>query len=334
MPLSMGIETLIHLVLTTSPFLLLFSYFIYSASQRPNLPIYHLYEINDDAVRQQMIQSNDTVIKLSGMLYSFLLTFILWSILTVYLAFFIAKRRRLMERYQQEGVVSVLGNVLYDRPSGICANLRGKCHNEDYAYVTYQYPSDNNNVYNNHTKTEDEEAPKLVVEKVVRTYFPYHREKITILILPNLPLSGQPKEDIERDVSTYQSNYAIKNRNRKKYVLVLCISWIFFCLFGALYILHQMSIMNEMNFDNAEEEDLDTAWIIFWIVLLLVTPILAFGGNLIQWWWYYKWITDRGCVTAHVSKDVPQIVQSEDYYNEDEEVICSMNCNDRVKRGT
>ena len=60
-------------------------------------------------------------------------------------------------------------------------------HHTDVAYVTYTFPGDNR-----------------IVEKKFRTYYPYHREKVAIAILPEFPLSGQPLADVERDVISYQ----------------------------------------------------------------------------------------------------------------------------------
>ena len=93
-------ETAFHLFLTTSPFLLAFSYFIFSASQRPSLPIYHLNEINDDELRQTIEMYGMPAIPLSHMFISFLLTLILWVVLMVYLKFFIRRRHKLIERYK------------------------------------------------------------------------------------------------------------------------------------------------------------------------------------------------------------------------------------------
>ena len=325
MQCSPRVETMIHHFLTTSPFLLLFSYFIVSANRRPNLPIYHLDEINDDELRQEIEKYGMPAIALGDMLISFLLTLMLLVILMVYLQFFNGRRHELMERYkigETGGVISVLGNVLYNRPLGCCATLRGK--NEDYAYVTYRYPYHTtktepmteklksvSGTFNHDADDKYDDNTKLVVEKIVRTYHPYDRESINILLLPGLPLSGQPLADIDRDLSSYQSNYAEQNRSQMRYVLMQCGLWVVFCLIGALYILDQILIVRGIQIEEAYDVEnlwlVEHVWSFFWVILVGVTPLLAVGGNVVRWWSYHRWVTNQGVVTAHTIKIVPMI---------------------------
>ena len=87
-----------------------------------------------------------------------------------------------------------------------------KLQRKSYAQVIYTHPDSCNaeNAVTTSTETTEEAADARVVPtttqyvtKRVRTYHPYHRENVAILLLPNLPLSGQPKADVERDVATY-----------------------------------------------------------------------------------------------------------------------------------
>lgn len=159
---------------------------------------------------------------LMDMLYNFLSMIVLWSILGTYLAIFIKKRRKLMERYvgkfktgggvRPTNVTTVIGNVIYEAPTG-CRGWMRKLQRKSYAQVIYPHPeSYNTSSASTGTAATDEvgDAKTLQVEttthyvtKTVRTYHPYHRENVAILLLPNLPLSGQPKADVERDVATY-----------------------------------------------------------------------------------------------------------------------------------
>lgn len=262
-------------------------------------------------------------IPLSHMFISFLLTLILWVVLMVYLKFFIRRRHKLIERYKMGdsgGVVSVLGNVLYDQPSGFCATLRDT---EDYAYITYKYPI--STIKTKQPKSEktadfvsgiDVDNKKLIVEKKIRTYFPYHRESITILLLPDLPLSGQPLDDIDRDLSSFQSSYAERSRDQMKYSQMLCGLWVTFCFLGAFYILHQMSEVEGLQIE--EGYNVENVWLmehaqsVFYVMTMGVTPVVAVGVNVVKWWWYYRWMTDQGVVTEHPSKIVPLNIDSGD----------------------
>lgn len=357
-----AIETSIHLFLTTSPFFLLLTYFLFDAHQRPNIQLYQLNEIYDDQIQQEVEEYGIPAIALTDMFLSFLLTMMLWAILAVYVKFFVGRRHRLMEQYKggkEKGVISVLGNVLYDQPVGRCSNLRLKCHNDDYAYVTYEYPTDDNakpkeqpqqppahftttdlkattevGYYTNLNVESDTNTPKLIVEKKIRTYYPYHRERITILLLPDLPLSGQPQADIERDLASYTSTYASQKRNRMHNVFLLCLLWIVFCISGAIYILHQMDVLaaiDQGDYEYIENEWLmENGWNLFMVWSLGLVPVVSAGGNVVRWWWYYRWVTDRGVVTAHVSKVVPRVGAEEDVevYNEEVAVICDISCED------
>ncbi len=145
------------------------------------------------------------VIPLSDMLHTMLGMILFYAFLTVYLAFIVKRRRKLMMRYdardsrgeERIGVKTVIGNVLYDRPKHIW-KIIDRFYYTDLAYVTYKYPFESA-----HENDEGERTLKYV-EKKIRTYHPYHRENVAILVLDGLPLSGQPKADVERDLASFQ----------------------------------------------------------------------------------------------------------------------------------
>lgn len=101
-----------------------------------------------------------------------------------------------MKRYvdvaEGQGVLRVVGDVCYDRPRGIWKILDRFCYT-DLAYVTYKHPDGN-----------AEDGSVRFVEKRIRTYHPYHREIVSVLVLKDLPLSGQEMKDVERDVASFQ----------------------------------------------------------------------------------------------------------------------------------
>jgi len=323
-------SSVLHFFLTSTPFLIVLGYFLYCAHKRPSLPIYNT---DDYFAYEELYASQARMIKLTDMLVTFLIVFIFWTTMAVYLAIFVPKRRKLMERYTQTNVISVLGNVLFDYPKTCIGKIRMKYSNADYAHVVYDYPLMMNDDAKHYNKLENNRHndsdphmnnnnlpadTQLTVEKYIRTYHPYHRENITILILPDYPLSGQPKADVEKDVSTYGSSYAIRNGERLKYILVICAFWILFSISGAWYMTVQMG-----KFEDAED-DPKRAKIIFIIGVACIAPLIAVGGNILVWWRHYKWVTDRGVVTAHVSKTIPKHLDDEEFYDElqDDECGC------------
>jgi len=233
------------------------------------------------------------------------------------------------------GVTQVIGDVYYEHPIGCCAKTCNKMHRTDIAYVTYPYPyacehsSSNPNTTTTITTNGDDTSNSMMVQKKIRTYHEYHREKVAVLILPNKPLSGQPLADVERDVLSYQSEYAVRNSSRMNQVLIVCILWIIFCTSGALYILKQMDAANDAVNDVAnrgwdvneeDEEDLDAAWRNFWLATCIGIPLIAGGGNLLRWILYKRWVVDSGSVlpVSMVTKVPPKAIQPEELHYDEE----------------
>jgi len=176
-----------HLIFSTTPFLALFCYFLYAAYNRPNL-------LQNAAYYDQDV----TVIPLMDILHTTLITLVFWVWFAIYTGVFVRRRRRLMKSYLENAsdggeAIELVGDVYYDSPSGICCKLIDKFSFADIAYVTYRHPNG---------KADDGSA--RYVEKKIRTYYPYHRENVTVLVLKDFPLSGQPKLDVERDVASFQ----------------------------------------------------------------------------------------------------------------------------------
>jgi len=168
---------------------------LYAAYNRPNLLQNAANNIDEE--------DEISIIPLMDMLHTTLITSTIWVWFAVYTGISVRKRRRLMKSYfananananaSQEGAIELVGNVYYDRPRGIFCKLIDKCSYTDIAYVTYRHPEGN-----------AEDGSIRYVEKKIRTYHPYHRENVSVLVLEDLPLSGQPNMDIERDVASFQ----------------------------------------------------------------------------------------------------------------------------------
>mmetsp|Transcript_20954 Transcript_20954/g.30695 ORF Transcript_20954/g.30695 Transcript_20954/m.30695 type:complete len:332 (-) Transcript_20954:1131-2126(-) len=322
-------SSVIHIILSTSPFFFLFLYFIYSADHRP----FVLYERYEQRQAGNQVDEDITLFPLMDYLRAVMGTIVFWSFLTIYLAVFVRKRRQLMKRYLAEGgstgstsiaaegldnggggrtqkVHSVIGNVCYDRPRSFLSKCTDKFSYTDLAYVTYKHP-------------EGEQGDEAIfVEKKIRTYHPYHRENVAILVLDGHALSGQPKADVERDVASFQDQAAIHNRAPNQ-VIAICLFWTFFSLVTAIYILLQMGKIDEMNLDEFGEEnteDVEYARKFFWIFLCGVTPALAIGGNAFQWMMHYHWVTRAGKIVLRESAltmVVPKVLGADEFEEEE-----------------
>lgn len=233
----------IHLIFSTTPFLILFSYFIYAAHSRPAVLLKlqqqeQEQQVDDDALAASQnadrSSSDDGLIPLMDMLQMTLVTLVCWAWFVSYLFIFVPNRRKLMKRYKkpkqlqkeeedEEDILEIIGDVYYDRPKGILGRIMDKVLHTDLAYVTYKYPiaagtgrgtgrlqqeedhtANNNAMKRNKGQQTDVDGSIRFVEKKIRTYHPYHRENVAIWVLKGFPLSGQPKADIERDVASFE----------------------------------------------------------------------------------------------------------------------------------
>jgi hypothetical protein len=262
--LAPAASSLTQFVLSTVPFLMLMTYFLILAFQRPEI-----YDKGDEL--------GMTLIPLTHMIYVNLTFYGLWSLLFMYLKVFVPRRRQLTETYVYNNNEIILGDVKYDDARGQCGflgNLIAKCRNVDYAYVTYRHRGDG------------------FVEKHVRTYLPFDRENVAIILLPNSPLSGQPRGDLQRDAATFP-----KDRDRSRPMLVVCASWLLFVLLGSLYITHQLYNINDPDLERWNGNQA-LVWTTSTFVLF---PILAYVANLFRFKRYRKWVTDSGEIVSHIS---------------------------------
>jgi len=297
-----------HLIFSTTPFLVLFCYFLYTAYNRPNL-LQNAADNDEDV----------TIIPLMDILHTTLFTLIFWAWFAVYTGIFVSKRRRLMKSYLQQVIVGaseeeggasteLIGNVYYDRPRGTFWKLINKLSFTDIAYVTYRHPEGN-----------ADDGSVRYVEKKIRTYHPYHRENVTILVLKDLPLSGQPKLDIERDVASFQSENAIRNRDKIKEVVYVSSAWAVFLFSSAIYIICQIQRVNNLNIQDEDDvEDPTLAWTYFYIYTCGIIPLIAIVGNLVQYIVHLRWVTKGGKETGALTKVVPNELQHDDFVTHEE----------------
>jgi hypothetical protein len=248
-----------HVILTTTPLFVVLVYFLYEAYRRPNAPIYNLGNYYTDDQWQIAADETGALVGLMDILVVFLSLHVLSTLFAVYVITFIPKRRHLIGRYLKEGKPSV-GDVIYDKTSRACGGFN------DYGYTLYAHPT-----------------KKKLIRKRVRVYQQYTRERITILRLPNRPLSGQAKVDLEIDL-----NAASKERDTKnKYIAILAVFWVLFTLLAPIYVLYQMGKIEDENDTLAKK--------VFLIIVGLNLPF-AFACNWIRFLLYRNWMVNRGAV--------------------------------------
>jgi hypothetical protein len=250
-------------MLATLPFLVLFIYFLVLAAKRPSMHVYNLDDQNDEAEMEEAIREAGAIIALSDMMGCFLAFLGLFAMLAVYLWLFVPKRRQLMQSFLDEGK-TVIGDIFYEASSNRYASF------SKYAFVLYAHPN---------------EPKKLMIRKRVRCYQHYTRERITILVLPYHPFSGQAKTDIEMDLAASDNL-----RGDTKMVLWCLVMWMLFLLISPIYLLYQMSLIEDAY------DDPKRGCVIYLCTVFVIIPILAFGGNYARWRLHRHWVVNRGAV--------------------------------------
>ena len=249
-------------ILMTLPLLGVMIYFLFQTYQRPKLPIYNMPQQYTQAQWTAAVKQSGFMVRLLDILLIFLALQVFWTAFAVYMISFVSKRRHLIGRYLAEGELC-LGDVIHDKRSKICARFN------EYGYAVYAHPNQ-----------------RVLVRKRVRVYQPYTRERIAILRLPNRPLSGQSKIDLEIDLSA-----ATKERDTShKPIVQWCIFWVLFTLFGPIYVLYQMQQL-----DDPINDDVQQALQIFLIVVGLNVPF-AFLVNWTRFLMYRNWMINRGAI--------------------------------------
>lgn len=270
-------------ILATLPLLGVLVYFLYQAARRPYLPIYQLGQNYSEEQWEAAVEESGFVIGLMDILTVFLAFHVVSTAFTVYTISFIAKRRHLIGRYLAEGELC-LGDVIYDKGSRLCRGFN------EYGFAVYRHPNQ-----------------QQLVRKRVRVFQPYTRERIAILRLPNRPLSGQCKIDLEIDLSA-----AAKERDTSnKYIIRWAMFWVCFTLFGAIYVLFVMTLV-----DDPASHDVTSAFKVFLLVVGLNVPF-AFAINWTRFLIYRNWMINRGALindegNARKVDHCIKIAQSED----------------------
>lgn len=214
---------------------------------------------------------------LQELLYVFITILYLSSALMVYVGVFVPQRKKLFKEFKENGIV-VFGDVMSMKQT------TAGCNNNKYFEAVYAVQGQ-------------------LYKKSIRTVFPWHRERIPFLVLPNQPKSGLPKADIELDVSNHGNHYS-------KGLIYVGSFWVLFSLFGAVFtMLHFKDYYTVINDDDKNNEsgnnyngnddvvvqlfEEDNVWQNFWILLGACAP-LVFGVNYIRYLFYYRFLVKSG----------------------------------------
>jgi len=248
------VRTVLQFCLSTLPFFAVLGYLLYRAIERGNG-----FEDNGEEIVAMF-----SLMDITKVFLSFHVT---WTVFAVYLLIFVPKRRYLLDRYLREGE-KTSGDVIVEKKKGLrCVTSR------QYGYAIYSHP----------TKTE----PPVVIRKQVRVYQPYTRERVEILRLPNRPLSGQAKIDIEIDLSKMRT----ERETTLCYISAVAIFWVLLTVAGACFCVYQMDTIPEQYL--LVDENVELARKIIFLVVG-INPFFAFVVNGIRYLMYYNWMVHRG----------------------------------------
>ncbi len=184
----------------------------------------------------------------------------------------------------------------------------------NYGYVIY----DLEKVANHPAYEQRKNSKQLsgIIKKKVRVYHRYPREQVSLLVLPAYPYSGQPQKDLEADWASFskyvsgttlpmseddeddemmnddgnKTNIQPKRRDRSFGVLLVSIFWVTFLCLASLYVIHQIKEVDDVYND----EDVTKAWVVFWVVIGGIVPLVAIFGNLLRWKIYERWMLHSG----------------------------------------
>ena len=249
-------------VLPTLPLLGVLSFFLIRADRMQNSLANDLPEDFSDDQWNAALEQSGTIASLDDILRTFLMFHVFWTIFAVYTIVFVPKRRHLIGRYLAEGELC-LGDVVYDKSTHFCC---AGCR--EYGYAIYAHPN-----------------RQMLVRKRVRVHQLYTRERVAILRLPNRPLSGQCKIDLEIDLRA-----AIRERDGSlKNIVRWTLFWVIFTLLGSLFVLFKIRDLGE-----GMEQRFSLTLKLFLIVVGLNVPF-SVAVNLIRWLAYRNWMINRGC---------------------------------------
>ena len=259
--------------LATLPLFIVLVYFIVEAYLRPTKPFYNLpaYMTDDAVIRQAAIDSG-SLVPLMDMCYVLLSFCVAWTMAACYFLGYLGQRHAIIEQFLEEGK-SIIGNVVHEER---CWAFEFRY----YGYCSYTHPD----------PTEAKNA--TIIHKRVRIFEPYTRELVPVLCLPGYPKSGQGKEDLE-----YANLLCLKDRPHEIFQGRFCLLWAVVCALVPVYILHQMSIIDEAEYYAGitdEYDNVQKGWVVYGLFMSIGVVLVGMGGTALCWFYRRWWILNQG----------------------------------------
>jgi hypothetical protein len=257
-------------VLATSPLAGLLLWFLFEASRRPSQSCSTNPEnVYDDQLSEEIVDECSHKIALRDMVIVYLVVALCWAILGVYLTYYIPRRQELVNAYLTQGI-TLIGDVFYNPiKKPWCGILTS------YGTVVYPHPN---------------QKTPIVIQRQVRIFERYTRERAAIVYLPGQPCSGQPKSDLQIDYDVSQLN-----QERLLYLKWLCWGWVAFSLIAPIYI---MLVLSELDTDEDDGlfwqpdygEQFIITLIVYTVFAVLIIPAVSMLINVIALRRHQKWM--------------------------------------------
>ena len=135
--------------------------------------------------------------------------------------------------------------------------------------------------------TSDSDDP-IFVERKVRVFERYTRERTTLLYLENMPFSAQSKLDLEADLKKTEDT-----STREKLISISHFAFLIalLCYLVLAYILKVLWDMDQDGIESWQPDFGAFKTIIIYVVVGVFLPVLAFLFNWLTWFRYKWWMT-------------------------------------------
>jgi hypothetical protein len=243
----------IQFIAATLPLFFVLVWFLFTAGRQFKNSCYDNY-YNEQSNNEEIC---NRLIPLDLLLYVFIAVYFCWGLLVMYLSVFVPWRHALINEYLNYGE-TVIGNVFVKstHKDGLMLTSKG--------YVVYEYDSKR-------------------IRRKVPIFERYTRELAAILVLPGLPLSGQPKVDMQIDRDTFEIN-----EPRMKILSRYGRVWIVFCIVGSAYIARTLELIESKN--NSSTAGINFIGL-FIVIAFFVIPLITGLWIWIAWILYKRWMT-------------------------------------------
>ena len=229
--------------------MLTLTFLLIETYQRSKLPPYVLANAEEGL--------ENYLIDLKGVVFVYLWVALLATVLVVYCLHTVPRKKVLLRKYLEDGE-SVLGDVFYPEDNTCFGAF------PHYGTVTYGDPR------RGHRHS--------YIRRSVRLYENFSREWVSILVLPDRPYSGHPKNDVEMA-------YLASDRTKSamQFLASYAAVWIVANIAGAAYVLWVIG-------QNKYEDELPGGWMWFSFIIIIM-PIIAVAANFIIFQRHMRWMT-------------------------------------------